>query len=331
MPCRATYLNDPVFGGMRPAVGIGPGGQPVADQSGTVEPLPVVMFEPVHTMMITNRVTGMVQEARTDAIVANGFRRITASPLWIIKPAPGWEVRRQPGELILLDGAKEIWACGKITPEPAWVSAAASYGHVAVFFGPNLGVRTPPDMRPADYTTTKRAAEFRRGRGYGLVTAATVTWRGEAVAETLDWMTFLPGSFSQPLPGLFAPLANFARHGGPEAFGLSPVREHGLAVPADPIKTLVAQVSHTDIDLSDPGETTPFDWIGGVHYAEGIQETWLRAALTAGRLLLLTGPSLPGQPAGGTDGDFEALTQLWGAVVPVQALLRPKGARRARQ
>ena len=254
MPCRATYLTDPVLGGMRPASGIGPDGNLIADDSGTIEPFPVVLFEPTRAAMVWHPDTSMIHEAKTEDIVAHGFHWIPDNPAWALKPAPGWEVRRMPSELVLRDSSGEIWASSKVTLDPRWVSAAASYKHVAVFYGPNLGVRTPPGMNAAEYAAVKRAAEFREARRQGLVTAATVTWCGEATDETLEWMTFLPGSFGQPLPGVFAPVTNFARHGGPEAFGLARLRDHGLAVSADPIKTLIARVSHTDIDLTDPDQ-----------------------------------------------------------------------------
>lgn len=228
-------------------------------------------------------------------------------------------MRRRPGELVLRDGTGEIWAAGKVTPDPAWVSAAASYRQVVVFYGPKLGVRTPPRMNAASYTTAKRAAEFREARDQGLVTAATVTWRGEATDETLEWMTFLPGSFGQPLPGIFAPVTNFTRNGGPEAFGLARLGDHGLAVPADPIKTLIARVSRTDIDLADPAEARAFDWIGGVHYGEGVDKGWRRAALSEKKVLLLTGRSLPSQPSP-SRRSLEVLGALWAAVVPVRAV-----------
>jgi hypothetical protein len=64
---EVTYLNDPVFGRMRPAAGIDPGGNLIADNSGTVEAIPVVLFEPAQIMVMKNKVTGMVQEGKTGA------------------------------------------------------------------------------------------------------------------------------------------------------------------------------------------------------------------------------------------------------------------------
>lgn len=320
MPGRVTWLDDPVLGAGRPAAGLGPGRQIILDDSGTTEPIPVVMFEPAQIVMIRNTVTGLVQETKTEAIVAQGFHRLPGGPVWAIKPAPGWEVRRAPDELILRDSSGDIWARSTITPDPAWISAAASQQTVIVFYGPKLGVRTPPGMNQARYGTAQRVAEFRRGRQEGLVTAATVAWHGQASDETLEWYTFLPGSFGQPLPGIFAPASAFTRHGGPDAFGLSHLGDHGLAVAAEAIRTVTARVSKTDIDLFDPAETPPFNWLGGVHYDKGIHDDWLKAALSQGRVLLLTGRSLPSQPPANPLAAHGGLDDLWAAIVSVQAV-----------
>jgi hypothetical protein len=47
MPCTLTYLDDPVFGrGVFPVADITEDGILIPDRSGTVDPIPVVMFEP---------------------------------------------------------------------------------------------------------------------------------------------------------------------------------------------------------------------------------------------------------------------------------------------
>jgi hypothetical protein len=316
MPGRVTYLDDPVFGEMQPAIGVGSDGRIVTDTSSTEEPIPVVLFEPVRIMMGENKVTGLVQELRTEAIVAAGFHRVPSGPVWAAKPAVGWEVRREPGRLVLCDGTGDIWAASEITPDPQWVSAAVSYRHIIVFYGPRLGVRVPPGTDPASYTTAARAAEFRDGRQKGLVSVATVKWQGEASSQTLDWVTFLPGSFGQGLPGIFVPALTFARQGGPAAFGLALVPGEGAEV--IPTSLLTARVSRTDIDLMDPAESQRFRWVGGVHYAEGIDTAWARAARRHGLALLVTGPRLPG-------GDYAdkgqlagaGVSELWAALVSV--------------
>ena len=321
MPCRITYLSDPALGGMRAAEGIAPDGSLTVDDSGTAEPLPVVLFEPARALMMQNTQTGLVQEARVEGVIAAGFHRVPGHsvPVWAFKPAPGWEVRRVPDGLVLRDGTGDVWARSQLTLDPAWVSAATSSRQVGVFYGPQLGVRVPPGMNPAAYTTAKRAAEFGKARGQGLVTAATVTWHGEAAAETLEWVIFQPGSFGQPFAGVFAPIANFTRHGGPEMFGLAQLRDQDMGISADPIRTLAARVSRTDVDLIDPAEDAVNGQVGGVHYSEGIHAAWRRAAARDGKVLLLTGSRLPGQPGAGPrqpDGDPG---ELWAALIPVHA------------
>ena len=71
---------------------------------------------------------------------------------------------------------------------------------------------------------------------------------------------------------------------------------------------------------SDPAETAAFADIGGVHYSEGIDAAWRQAVLSRGKLLLLTGRSLPGQPGPDPRRSLEALGELWAAVVPVRAV-----------
>jgi hypothetical protein len=315
MPCRACYISDPVLGGGRPAK-LSPAGALVADDSGTVEPLPVVLFEPTFVLRMEDQRTGTVQEAKLESIVAHGFHRLQARGGWVLRPALGWEVRRVPDGLALRDAAGNVWARGQITLDPAWVSAATSHRDIGVLFGPKLGVRVPPGMNPAAYTTARRAAEFRQGRAECLAAAALVAWHGEPARETLEWVAFLPGSFGLPLAGVFAPLPEFTRHGGPEAFGLHRVSPHMPEIPADPVRTLTVRVTRTDIDLMDPGEGGTFGQVGGVHYPEGVQAAWRQAALGQGHVLVITGPRLPGytNARAGDDGDPG---EIWAAIVPV--------------
>jgi hypothetical protein len=316
MPGLVTDLSDPVLGAMAPAAGVAPDGSLLEDRSGTIEPVPVVMFEPEHAFVVKDGIGG-ASEIRTDAIVAAGFRRILPGPAWMIAPADGWEVRRAAGRLILRDSAGEVWASSEITPGPQWMSAAASQRYVAVFFGPKLGVRVPPGTDPAGYTTAIRAAEIREARRYGLVAAAMVRWRSEPVTETLDWLTFEPGSLGQLFPGVFVPAADFARLGGPQTFGLTRLRGLQDGIAADPLRTLVARVSRTDIDLVDPAQSAPEEWVCGVHYPAGIRPAWYRAARATGRMLVLTGPSAPGWPHPDSPGAALNFDDLWAAVVAV--------------
>jgi hypothetical protein len=322
MPCRLTFLDDPVLGGGRPATGINPDGTLITDQTGTIEPLPVVLFEPPQAMMATNRVTGLTQELRIEGVIANGFCRVPAAPAWVLQPAEGWEVRRVPEGLVLRDGSGDVWARSPVTLDPAWVSAATSYRSVVVFFGPQLGVRAPPGMSPAAYTTAMRAAEFKQARKQGLAAGATVAWRGEPASETLEWVTFLPGSFGLPYAGIFAPAVAFTVHGGPEMFGLAQLRDQNMAVSPEPIGTVAARVSRTDIDLIDPDAEGPETQLGGVHYPEGVHAAWRQAAATHQKVLLLTGRQLPAPDAPRSSDNRTQLErdfgELWAAIVPVR-------------
>jgi hypothetical protein len=303
MPGRITYLTDPVLGGGR-----------MAGDDGTVEPVPVVLFEPARTILLEPLHGGVAQDAKLQTIIAHGFHPVPGPGVWAIKPALGWEVRRVEGGLVLRDAAGDVWASSPMTLDPAWVSAAASHRWVAVFYGPCLGVRTPPQTPPAAYATAARAAEFRTSRQRGLIAAAMVTWAGEAVQETLTWTVFLPGSFGQPLAGVYVPLATFTRHGGPEMFGMAKLRDHGMAVPAEPAQALAAQVSRTDIDLVDPTLDVASGQIGGVHYHEGIRDAWRKAAIRTGHVLVLTGHRLP---PSSSPLAWDELGDLWAAVVAV--------------
>jgi hypothetical protein len=320
MPGRVTYLDDPVFGSMQAAIGLSPDGALIADTSGTEEPVPVVLFEPEKAIMTENAVTGLVQELRTEAIIACGFHRVPPpGGVWGAEPAFGWELRREPGMLTLRDASGDIWASSELTPDPRWVSAAASGRHVIVFYGPQLGVRVPPGTDPARYTTAARAAEFRAAREQGLVSVATVPWHGQPPATTLGWVTLLPGSFGQHLPGIFAPESTFTRHGGPAIFGLTRLDRHGAAVTLTP--TLTARVTSTDIDLIGPAIGHRPAWIGGVHYSEGINATWAQAVRQHRLALLVTGQHLSDGEYG-TDGqpfiaEVSKMGELWAGLVPV--------------
>jgi hypothetical protein len=320
MPCRLGYLDDPVFGSMHAAIGVSPDGTLITDDTGTEEPLPVAMFEPVKAVMSQNTVTGLVQELLTEAIVACGFHRIPPPGLvWTAQPAHGWELVSEPGQLALRDASGDIWASSQVTPDPRWISAAASRRYVVVFFGPQLGVRTPPGTDLARYTTAARAAEIRAAREQGLVSVALVRWAGKVQAGALGWVPFLPGSFGQHLPGIFAPQAAFTRPGGPAAFGLTSLSEPDPQVTL--ARGLTARVTRTDIDLIDPAEGQLFDWVGGVRYSEGINADWMRAVRRRRLILLVTGPRLPGGEHDTIEhapmAEAGKLSGLWAGLLPV--------------
>ena len=81
-----------------------------------------------------------------------------------------------------------------------------------------------------------------------------------------------------------------ARAWRPAAVGLR--RVDGDRPEARLTTLLAARVRQTDIDLFDPAEGQRLGWIGGVHYAEGIDAAWIRAVLRQGVALVVTGPRL---------------------------------------
>ncbi|MGH3974925.1 MAG: hypothetical protein ACRDS9_16595, partial [Pseudonocardiaceae bacterium] len=180
MPCRLTYLHDSVFGrGAVPVAGIEEDGTLIPDLSGTVDPIPVVMFEPPAVVAIGDHRTGTAHEVRTEALIAAGFHRIPAGPFWAGLPAEGWGVYRTTNGLVLRDPDGAVYAEGATVFDPAWVSTATSLGSVLVLHGPRLGIRTPPGRTKASYTVEARAKEIKQGRREGLLAGATVTWHPE--------------------------------------------------------------------------------------------------------------------------------------------------------
>lgn len=101
------------------------------------------------------------------------------------------------------------------------------------------------------YTVEDRAKEIQQGRREGLLAGATVTWHPEPLDETLNWVLFGPGMYSQPLPVAYLPIWEFHRHGGPEAFGFAPFRSFAEIPHAH---GMVAHITDTDVDLHRPGD-----------------------------------------------------------------------------
>jgi hypothetical protein len=291
MPCKLTYLDDPVFGrGRVPVAGITAEGILIPDRSGTVDPLPVVMFEPSRCVISQDSRTGTAHDLLTEAIIAAGFHRIPAGPLWTGRPAQGWGLYRTTEGLALRDADGAVYAEATTALDPAWVSTATSWGSVLVLHGPCLGIRTPPGRTQASYTVEDRAQEIQRGRRNGLLAGATVTWHPEPLDETLNWVLFPPGMYSQPLPIAYIPLWEFNRHGGPQTFGFAPFRSFADIPHAH---GMLAHITDTDVDLYRPDLDPDLSFICGYHAVEattdGRYAAWKRAVLTSRQLLLITG------------------------------------------
>jgi hypothetical protein len=327
MPCKLTYLHDPVFGrGVVPVAGIEEDGTLIPDRSGTVDPIPVVMFEPPAVVVIHDSRTGTAHEARTEAVIAAGFHRIPAGPVWAGWPAEGWGVYRTTDGIVLRDPDGAIFAEGTVLFDPAWISTATSLGSVLVLHGPRLGIRTPPGRTKASYTVEDRAKEIKQGRREGLLAGATVTWHPEPLDETLNWVLFGPGMYSQPLPVAYLPIWEFHRHGGPEAFGFAPFRSFAEIPHAH---DMVAHITDIDVDLHRPGVDHDLSFIAGYHAVEGTTDgryaAWRRAAFDTRQLLLITGrheiPTGPAALAAGPqaahDAAVKALRESHVAIVTV--------------
>jgi hypothetical protein len=119
--------------------------------------------------------------------------------------------------------------------------------------------------------------------------------------------------YSQPLPVVYVPVWEFNRHGGPEAFGLAPFRGFSEVPLA---RGMVAHLTETDVDLYRPDVDRDLSFICGYHAIGGITDgrcaMWRQAALTAGRLLLITGRrEMPTVATIQATGPHAAYDQAW--------------------
>lgn len=291
MPCKLTYLDDPVLGrGAVPVAGIAEDGTLIPDRSGTVDPIPVVMFEPSRSVISQDSRTGTAHDLLTEALITAGFHRILPGPIWTGRPAEGWGIYRTTDGLVLRDPDGAVYAESTTALDPAWVSIATSLGSVLVLHGPCLGIRTPPGRTEACYTVADRAEEIKRGRWNGLLAGAIVRWHSEPLEETLTWVLLSPGMYFQPLPVAYVPMWEFNRHGGPETFGLAPFRSFAET---PHVHGMVVHITETDVDLYRPDADRDLSFICGYHALAGTVDgryaAWQQAALTARRLLLITG------------------------------------------
>ncbi|MET9340302.1 hypothetical protein [Nonomuraea sp. NPDC003804] len=322
MPCRVTFFDDPMFGGPKATVtSIQPDGS-VSTDGKIINPPPVVLFEPTLTMMIQDRRTGTIHEARTEGIISNGFHRIPRGILANM-PVEGWGLYRTATGLMLRDPLGGVWARGEVELEPAWLSEATSQGWVTVFFGPRLGVRVPPGRSASSYSVSDRISEFREGRSLGLCAAANVRWHPASPAETMDWALLPAGIFGQPLPLAYVPQFNFTRLGGPEAFGFVPAPDHIADVPI--AIGLAADVTRTDVDLFQPHLDEGLDFVAGYRAIGGqMYDAWHAAAHTSGQILVITGhQDFPAGPEHRYDNLRDLMERLFQVVKDSYAAIVP--------
>lgn len=295
MPCRVTYMSDPILTGGRdiaPVAGLADDGTPIFDLSDTVDPIPVVLFEPERVLGVVDHRTGTVHEGRTTAIVGSGFGRLTSAPIWNIQPAGGWGVYRTSDGLMLRDRTGAVWAEGHLSLDPRWVSTATNYGSVVVLYGPQLGIRCPDRTTAKSYTLRDKIAEFQEGRRDGVCAVANVRWHPRPCDQTVNWVLLSPGSLDQPLPAAYVPQAGFDALGGPEAFGLAPLGR-GARVELPITEQLVAETTPTDVDILQRGLDPTISLVAGYHAADGRSDpefsSWRRAVNECGAVLVITG------------------------------------------
>jgi hypothetical protein len=74
MPCRATYSNDPLFGGPSATItDILPDGRVLTDPCCAVPVVPVAMFEPRQLIALKDLRTSTFHEPRIEGIISSGF------------------------------------------------------------------------------------------------------------------------------------------------------------------------------------------------------------------------------------------------------------------
>ena len=307
MPCRATFLDDPLFGG-RPArvTGTTPEGDLITDSGTDADQLPVLLFEPVHTIAIKDPVTGLSHEPRIDTLVGTGWQRVPPRFVMVGLPADGWGLYRTTTGVELLDPYGCVYAEGRLALDPEWVSAAVSTGAVMVFIGPDLGIRIPPGRSPESYTDRDRIREFRDGRENGLLAAATVKWHTSPPDETATWVLLRENELGPACPPVaYVPLLNLKAHGGPQAFGFASLdrlgAEQAMEIPV--ARGLAARITDADVDLIRPGDETGV-FIAGYRNPGGPDDerfaAWRAAAARHGHILVISGSRdlLPSQDTG---------------------------------
>ena len=325
MPCRAVFMDDPLFGTGRRSIvtGMSPDGGLITEAGGQADRVPVLLFEPVNSMALVDPVTGMWHEPRIDALVAGGWQRVPPRFVMAGLPADGWGLHRTATRVVLTDPYGCIYAESRVLLDPEWVSAAVSTGSVMVLVGPRLGIRIPEGQTPESYTSRERAEEFTYGRRNGLIAAATVRWHTSPPEETTNWVLLAEGALGLPTPPIvYVPALNLKRHGGPQAFGFADLAEFGREPMQIPVaRGLAARITDVDVDLIRPGDETG-GFVAGYRNRGGPGDetfaAWRAVAARHGRILVITGSRdiLPG-PDTDLTHIVDVVRASRGAVVPL--------------
>ncbi|MFC5253555.1 hypothetical protein [Streptomyces nigrescens] len=168
-------MNSPVLGLGQVATGIDPDTGTLQTTDGE-DPMPVALFEPERAMM-SRLPGGAPTEIQVEGSIASGMRRFPRG-VADLRTIPGWALHRLADDRIELrspDGG--VYSRITVAASPDWYSAALHHGYAVCFYGPQLGVRTPPESTPEQCTDAKRLEEFRTARGRGLVADGIIAYR----------------------------------------------------------------------------------------------------------------------------------------------------------
>jgi hypothetical protein len=325
MPCRAIFMDDPLFGRGRRSIvtGVAPDGDLITETGGHADRIPVLLFEPTQCAALVDPVTGQWHEPRIGSLVAAGWQRVPPQFIMAGLPADGWGVHRTATGVRLTDPYGCTYVESKLALDPEWISAAVSTGSVMVLIGPWLGIRTPDGHTPESYTIGDRAEDFTYGRRNGLIAAATIRWRTSSPAETTDWALLVEAALGLPTPPIaYVPALNLKKHGGPQAFdftGLAGFGREPMQIPA--ARGLAARITDVDVDLVRPGDETG-GFVAGYRNRGGPGDetfaVWRAAAVRHGHILVITG-SRDILPSPDTDLThiIDVIRTSHGAIVPL--------------
>lgn len=168
-------MDTPALGLGQVAIGIDPDTGTVETDAGE-DPMPVALFEPERAMM-SRLPSGETSEIQVEGAISAGLRRFPRG-FADLRTIRGWALHRLADDRIELrspDGG--VYSRITVPASPDWYSAALHHGYVVCFYGPQLGVRTPPGSTPQQYTDAKRLEEFRTARGRGLVAGGIIAYR----------------------------------------------------------------------------------------------------------------------------------------------------------
>ncbi|MCW8102701.1 hypothetical protein [Streptomyces tauricus] len=172
---RLLYMDSPALGLGQVATGIDPDTGTLQTTEGE-DPMPVALFEPARAMM-ARLPDSEPTEIQVEGAIMAGLRRFPRG-IADLRTIPGWALHRLADDQLELRSADGgIYSRIAIPSSPDWYSAALHHRYVLCFYGPQLGVRTPPESAPEQYTDAKRLEEFRTARGRGLVAGGIIAYR----------------------------------------------------------------------------------------------------------------------------------------------------------